>query len=494
MREKTLCQGFFGVVAKSPIVYDILKFMIETDVEEFNKNVNLVIDKLYDYVTDNTNNKNNNTKLYKEESDESNYFTNIYDVDNNLKQKLFTYYFVSKIIPKKVEKPVSVKETKIGISFSVPKDMISIFSNGIRQNVLYLYDLFENIGYDVYMVINKNDLEKANELSFWNKKDKYKYIVTEEVIQKQFNIFIQMGAEVEMYILEHLQDCDVKTIYYCCGNKYLIETEQCLYVSNSNENAYFQYNNSSYFHFSQIWLIPQMMNTNSHYLQTILRSKVIGVPFIWSPSVIEDYEKELKQDLKYVNRGINKKIAIFEPNLSIMKWALPAVLICENTHRTLKNKDLIKHIYVTNTNKTTDGKFDSKIFNGLVKSLDIFKQNKMSIEARYNTLMFMQKYSDVAVSHQMENNLNYLYLDLAWMGWPVVHNANLCSDVGYYNEGFNYEEGGEKLKYAILNHDENVDKYVKTNREIIDRYLPTNKKLKKEYKKLVNSILGVFHE
>jgi len=87
--------------------------------------------------------------------------------------------------------------------------------------------------------------------------------------------------------------------------------------------------------------------------------------------------------------------------------------------------------------------------------------------------------------------LNYLYLDLAWMGWPVVHNANLCSDVGYYYDGFNYEEGGEKLKYAILNHDENVDTYTKKNREIIDRYLPTNKKLQEDYKQLVANLLSM---
>ena len=89
----------------------------------------------------------------------------------------------------------------------------------------------------------------------------------------------------------------------------------------------------------------------------------------------------------------------------------------------------------------------------------------------------------------MENNLNNLYFDLAWMGWPVVHNANLCTDVGYYYDGFNYEEGGEMLKQVILTHDENAEKYTKKNRAIIDRYLPSNKDLQEQYKTLVNNIL-----
>ena len=48
-----------------------------------------------------------------------------------------------------------------------------------------------------------------------------------------------------------------------------------------------------------------------------------------------------------------KKISIFEPNMSIMKWALPSVLICENVERTISEKELIKHVYITNINSYT---------------------------------------------------------------------------------------------------------------------------------------------
>jgi hypothetical protein len=205
---------------------------------------------------------------------------------------------------------------------------------------------------------------------------------------------------------------------------------------------------------------------------------------------MENYEKEFGKTIKYVNRGREKNIAIFEPNLSIMKWAFPALLVCENAHRNLKDNSLIKYIYATNLMQTSNTKFNMNVFNKMVKSLDIFTTKKLSIEARYNTLYFMSKYSDIAVSFQTENNLNYLYLDLAWMGWPIVHNANLCKDVGYYYDGYNYEEGGDILKNVILTHDENVLKYTEKNRKIIDRYLPTNKKLQKAYKKLIDNLLN----
>ena len=43
------------------------------------------------------------------------------------------------------------------------------------------------------------------------------------------------------------------------------------------------------------------------------------------------------------------------------------------------------------------------------------------------------------------------------MGWPIVHNAHLCKDVGYFYDGFNYEEGGNVLSDVIENHDKIVN-------------------------------------
>jgi hypothetical protein len=205
--------------------------------------------------------------------------------------------------------------------------------------------------------------------------------------------------------------------------------------------------------FSQIWSIPQMTNTNQYYWQTLYKTECVEVPFIWSPLAIENYEEDCVKnnlgDLKYKTKEKNN-IAIFEPNVNVFKWALPALLVCENSYNLENNID---HIYITNIQNNK--KFNIKFFNDLIKSLDLYKQKKISVESRYNSLIFMSKYANIAVSHQWENPLNYLYLDLAWMGWPIIHNAYLCKDVGYFYEEFNYKMGGEILNDVIRNHDSN---------------------------------------
>jgi hypothetical protein len=194
----------------------------------------------------------------------------------------------------------------------------------------------------------------------------------------------------------------------------------------------------------------------------------------------------------YKSKGENKKISIFEPNISIMKWCFPAILVCENAYR-IKNN--IAQVYITNVhkemNKSNINTFNLDNFNKILISLDLMKDKKLSIEKRFNTLNFMDKFSEFAVSHQWENPLNYLYLDLAWMGWPIIHNAHLCKDIGYYYEGFNYEMGGQVLQKAIEEHEKNVDEYIKNNRAAIDRYLPSNKNLQEKYMKLINNLYDI---
>ena len=97
---------------------------------------------------------------------------------------------------------------------------------------------------------------------------------------------------------------------------------------------------------------------------------------------------------------------------------------------------------------------------------------------------------EIACEIKLFDHINYLYFDMAWMGWPIVHNGKFCKEVGYYYDEFNYEMGGNMLKDVILNHDENADEYLLKNRLYMLKYLPTNKELKKQYEDLITSCLA----
>lgn len=372
---------------------------------------------------------------------------------------------------------------KIGVTFDPPDSPMGMFNNGIRQNVLYLTELLMNMEYDVHLIVQQHKLEKIKGIFGFD--ERYKCSKHESMAEDNYDIIIQVGFQLLRADFEKLKKGKTKIVYYNCGANYIMDMENFLFGTKIIEPHYSILSGINPA-FDQIWSIPQMEMNKSFY-ETLYRTKVKIVPFIWSHIAIDQLQKNYPHDLKYKMKSTPMKAAIFEPNLNVVKWAFPALLVCENAYR--KDKCL-SHVYVTNIPRTKgDETRHSSQFTKLVKSTDLFADKKISVESRYSTLVFMQKYADVAVSHQWGNPLNYLYLDLAWMGWPVVHNAHLCKDVGYYYEEFDYKQGGDVLSEVVKNHDSDTG-YLDRQRALIDRYLPSNKALQDAYRKLIEDLMG----
>lgn len=373
----------------------------------------------------------------------------------------------------------------IGITFSVPENTYALYSNGIRQNVLYLNEVLNLLNYNVYLICDRPMIKDIPIFDY----DKYKTVVihSSEYQNIQWDIYIQMGLSIPIKDVQALKEKGCKIVFYKCGNDYVIEMEQVLFGSSAP--YYPQYADLKEQFVDELWTIPQSENTNYHYWQTRYRCPIRIIPFIWSPKLLEHLCSNIPNKGLYRNRGDCKKIAIFEPNLNMVKYSLPSVMICESAYRKLTDKKVIEKVYVTNaTTHQSYGNFSVTQFSRMTYNLDLFMDKKLSVEARYNSVFFMNDYTDIAVSHQWENPLNYLYLDLAWMGWPILHNASLCKDIGYYYEGFDLEDAGDKLNYIISTHHKVADEYSRYNREKLQRYSPDNLKVLSQYRQLIECL------
>ena len=370
---------------------------------------------------------------------------------------------------------------KIGITFDPPTNQMDIFSNGIKQHAVFFYDLLKNCGYNPYFIIPK-DTEK-NLTDIYSIDKDVNFCIYNDILSANFNLVFQFQFQLGNDALIELRKMGVKIVLYKCGNDYVMDLEDVLHSTGRKDNVQYGVISDINPVFDQVWSIPQHESTNYYYWKTLYKTEVKVVNHIWSPNIIEKFELLSSRDFMYKRREEEKKIAIFEPNLNVVKWFWPALLVCENAERSISSK--IKYVYLTNIEPKN---IDVDKVNEIVQSLDLYKQKKISIEARYNSLIFMSSFADIAVSHQWENPLNYLYFDLAWFGWPILHNANLCKDIGYYYEGFNYEEGGKILEKIIKTHDKNFDSYIEKNRKLLDRYRPTNIDNQNHYKKLIEDL------
>jgi hypothetical protein len=488
--KKNICNSFMATDKNNIIIYKCLQYMYNLGFEVINTLYNTNNFNLNSYIYNTINDiihdirnpyvKMNNYKLLKEYLQDD----VLCIIDNRL-NNISKYYFKSKVIPSYLPIDKLNSKIKIGITLDIPEDYNGFFSNGLRLNVLFFAELLLNIGYDVYFIVKKIQIDKLkNYVNYKNAFYDTRFnIISENVIFTfGFDIIFIMGYSLEDFILKTLKIMKVKLILYVCGYEYVIDYNN---FEKNDTFPTFRHQKNLFPIFDQVWCIPQQTYMNQYYLQTYYRSEVIEVPFIWCHHFLTNYEKNiLNKSLLYKKKENNKKIAIFEPNLNIQKWFLPAFLVCENTYRILEHKENIKHIYITNVVPTLNVlKIET-----LLGNLDLFNDKIISVENRFNTLEFMKENADIAVSHQWELNLNYLYLDLAWWGWPIVHNANLCKDVGYYYEGFNFEMGGKVLKDVISDHDDHIEEYILNNRKAIDRYLPSNIDLQNSYKTLIEKL------
>ena len=153
--------------------------------------------------------------------------------------------------------------------------------------------------------------------------------------------------------------------------------------------------------------------------------------------------------------------------MNVVKNCFTPILICEQAYRTAPEK--IEHYYACNTYS----KRNHDTFFNFIGRTNMVRDGIMSVEGRYQMPDFLTRYTDIVLSHQWENGLNYAYNDALYGGYPFIHNSRLLpKGVGYYYDQFDAFEGAKVLLDVIDNHDKHHDEYVKRANEYLDSLLP----------------------
>jgi Protein of unknown function (DUF2827) len=103
--------------------------------------------------------------------------------------------------------------------------------------------------------------------------------------------------------------------------------------------------------------------------------------------------------------------------------------------------------------------------------------------------LFLSARADIVISHQWENPLNYFYLEVSWLGYPLIHNAHLVPDLGYFYKDNDVQAGAAKLLQALEHHDSEFETYRARQRHAISRFLPSNPMLVASYESLLQRLM-----
>ena len=458
--ETGIFTGFMYFPKKHPMLLELICYVHnnKTHFEMGYFNICRKVEELYYQFRD------CNSHLLEEQLCANNTEANIILYNNIALTHYFAYKLNNEIRP----------NVEIGVSVFFGNDAKSILNSGVQQNALFLAELLLNMGYIVHLIC---DNLNCTNLDFAKYDKRFQFVTDKDALNLNLDIIFTVGYKfLTPCNTAILKQKNTKLIYYNCGNDHFINCEAFCHKFPCR-NIYHEQNV-----YDEIWAIPQFFDLNHYYWKTIYNCPVKKIPFLWSSKLIDK-----KEWIFEPNEELNNRIAIFEPNISVMKCALPPLLICENAYR---NGGKIDKVFVTNAlDKAADKNLNKDVLNDFVKLLTLHKENNIFIEGRFHSVPMMKHSAHVAVSHTILNPLNYLYFDLAYMGYAILHNASMCPEIGYYYRENNYEEAGFKLNDIMKNHNANFEEYIIQNRLLLEKYMPHNLELQYKYREVITNIL-----
>ena len=332
----------------------------------------------------------------------------------------------------------------------------SLFVNGLNQNIVFLAEMLKDMGYNVSICVN-HDVEECQDPPL-------DILIMEEheIGDYEFDYILQTGSLLKKETIDIAKSKNprCKHVHVHYGNRLMTDVELCDSTDKMALNTH---------KVDEVWVSPHY-SFSIPYLQIFYRTqKVFIVPYIWSP-------KYMKESLRY-KPGTDKNIGVMEPNLNMTKNCLMPIYLIEKVFR--EEPDLINQMQVH-----CSARFRDKLyFRTLMSDLNLVSKGKSYFGARIPMEQIF-KLSNVIVSHQLLNSLNYVYLECLYLDIPLIHNSEDIKDAGYFYPEYDLNIGAQKLKEALKFHDENLESYRLKARKVFDRYSPDNEYVREQYSKL----------
>jgi uncharacterized Fe-S cluster protein YjdI len=351
---------------------------------------------------------------------------------------------------------------RIGLTFRDDQSLNQTwYGSGIGQNIKFYYDLFEVMGYEPFMLVNKKF--GINAFGKHYKELEYTELLNSDI--EGADIIIEVGTTVPENCKSVLKrKFKTKIIGLRCGHPYTGIAEGLFVAGNLSKNLFKAGQDA-------IWVLPHYKKA-MQFLSVTHSCPSYCVPYIWEPDFVV---KQFKQSL----REEKPNIFVMEPNVSSAKTALIPMAIIEKLYR-LDPEKFDKAVI-----------FNSEHFRSKENFLYNFVDNMPSLQGHNEKVFFNNRKKldevfvkpDILLAHQVDNELNNIYKEALYMGIPLVHNSPSYRDYGYYYPDMNVDDGVEQILNVIANHDPVKD--IEKNEEFLKGFSIYNKSVQNEYTRLL---------
>jgi hypothetical protein len=270
------------------------------------------------------------------------------------------------------------------------------------------------------------------------------------------DIVVELGLRAGAPLMDAYRKAGGRLVSYVAGNAMVMNLEAV-----ANKTPYGEMLNHA--GYDAVWVTPQHWRTNHAYMSVTRTPRTVIAPHIWHPCVLERLSAHFGAP-PAPEPAMPWRLGVFDPTVNVVKTFHIPLLVCEEAYRT--RPDLVGPVLLFGALRLKPN-IHFQEFCGM---LDLAPAGRIFAEDRHPFAQVMGRHIDAVVTHQWENDLNYLYWDTLHLGYPLIHNSAPIKGAGYYFPDFDTRTGGAVLTEALAGHAANQDAYKKTARDAVWDY------------------------
>lgn len=350
----------------------------------------------------------------------------------------------------------------------------TLFLNGLTQNIVILYDLFESLGYECHLLQNSTTRSVAVE--------RYRTLTAQDLVKtgKRVRLLVEIGMSIDPPTRQYLRSTGASIAKLYLGNILNIDVETI------------QSYPSMFFHHHIVGEIDQIW-TSPHYRQHLDYAAILNrvdpqagrvVPYVWDPCFLTRYLPP--QQLEWTPPADWKRqdVVVMDPNISFQKCTFYSLLLVEA---------FAKHypewkgtLHVINGDRL---QIQSHARNHVLSVLQLYKDNRIRLYGRKKIHEILTQHRSACfLTHQWNNDYNYMTLELMHAQFPILHNSEGWKEYGYHYDINQWDQAVKQLHQALVHHSENRAAYRIHAAQLAWKHSIYHPDIRRRWKEIVESV------
>jgi hypothetical protein len=361
----------------------------------------------------------------------------------------------------------------------------NIYSNGLFQNVFVFYRMFDAMGYAPIMLISDKpkSVQGIPELL-----RKCRMMVTDDLLrQPMANVvaLIEIGMSLDPIVRQFIKMIGGRLLKVYLGNILNIDTEIPIFMPGNHFAHHVVGNNDMILvspHYGQHAEYASYIN---HVVPPKDLTKIIA-PYVWDPNILTRNGSRVLQ-WRAPSAPEEEVFVIMEPNISFQKSGLVPLFLLEKWYRDVgKPKGWKGKIQVVNGERYS---MVPHFVHNIMPLLDIFKDARVELLGRLDIVSALTSWpSATFILYNMNNEFNYMTLELLWSGFPVLHNSPSWLDYGYGYQEADLAAGAALIETVRKTHADTLETYRAHASMLAWRYSPYNPEIQEAWAKIIENI------